>query len=55
MTTITRQWDYGGQWIMVVPEQNLVVVFTNHFAEGDELQWSTPERLLTTYILPAVK
>lgn len=46
---------FGGQWIMVVPEQNLVVVFTNHFAEGDELQWSTPERLLTTYILPAVK
>ena len=45
---------YGGQWIMVVPEQNLVVVFTNHFKEGDQLQWSTPERLLSTYILPAV-
>jgi CubicO group peptidase (beta-lactamase class C family) len=45
---------FGGQWIMVVPEHDLVVVFTNHFVEGDQLQWSTPERLLTTYILPAV-
>ena len=45
---------FGGQWIMVVPEHGLVVVFTNHFVEGDQLQWSTPERLLTTYILPAV-
>jgi CubicO group peptidase (beta-lactamase class C family) len=45
---------YGGQWIMVVPEHELVVVFTNNFEEGDELQWSTPERLLHTYILPAI-
>lgn len=45
---------YGGQWIMVVPEHELVVVFTNNFVEGEELQWSTPERLLSTYILPAV-
>jgi CubicO group peptidase (beta-lactamase class C family) len=44
---------FGGQWIMVVPEHELVVVFTNHFTEGDQLQWSTPERLLQTYILPA--
>ena len=46
---------YGGQWIMVVPEHDLVVVFTNNFEEGDELQWSTPERLLYTYILPAIQ
>ncbi|MGW8316490.1 MAG: serine hydrolase domain-containing protein, partial [Bacteroidales bacterium] len=45
---------YAGQWIMVVPEYDLVVVFTNNFDEGDEPQWSTPERLLNTYILPAI-
>ena len=45
---------FGGQWIIVVPEQDLVAVFTNHFTEGDQLQWSTPERLLNTYILPAI-
>lgn len=46
---------FGGQWIIVVPEHDLVAVFTNHFTEGDLLQWSTPERLLHTYILPAIK
>jgi CubicO group peptidase (beta-lactamase class C family) len=46
---------YGGQWIILVPEHDLLVVFTNHFTEDDELQWSTPERLLHTYILPAIK
>lgn len=45
---------YAGQWITVVPEQNLVVIFTNDFAEGENLQWNTPERLLNTYIIPAI-
>ena len=45
---------YSGQWISVVPEHNLVVVFTNEFTEGDNLQWNTPERLLNTYIIPAI-
>lgn len=46
---------YGGQWIMIAPVYDLVVVFTNQFVEGDGLQWTTPERLLNTYILPAVE
>jgi CubicO group peptidase (beta-lactamase class C family) len=46
---------YGGQWITIVPEHDLVVVWNNHFTEGDNFQWSTPERLLTTYILPAIE
>lgn len=46
---------YAGQWITVVPEHNLVVVFTNSFAEGEHLQWSTPERLMETYIIPALE
>lgn len=54
--------DYGlysavgfeGQWIMIVPEHNLVVVFNNDFVEGDGFQWNTPERLLNTYIIPAI-
>ena len=46
---------FEGQWITIVPESNLVVVFTNDFAEGDELQWNTPERLLNTYIIPAIQ
>jgi len=54
--------DYGlysavgfeGQWIMIVPEHELVVVFNNNFEEGDNFQWTTPERLLNTYIIPAI-
>lgn len=46
---------YSGQWIMIVPEHELVVVFNNRFSEDDHLQWSTPERLLNTYIIPAIK
>ena len=45
---------YGGQWITVVPEHDLVVVFTNSFEEGEILQLSTPERLTETYILPSL-
>jgi len=46
---------YQGQWITIVPELELVVVFNNKFIEGDNFQWSTPERLLTTYIIPAIQ
>ena len=46
---------YGGQWITIVPEHELVVIFNNAFTEGDNFQWNTPERLLTTYILPALE
>jgi len=45
---------FGGQWITIVPEHEMVVVFNNNLSEGDELQWKTPERLLTTYIIPAL-
>ncbi len=46
---------YGGQWIIIIPEHDLVVVFTNDFTEGEALQWLTPERLLTTYILTSLQ
>lgn len=46
---------YGGQWITIVPELDLVVVYNNRFVEGDNLQWYTPERLLNTYIIPALE
>ena len=46
---------YGGQWITIVPQHDLVVVFNNNFVEGDGLQWSTPERLLNTYIIPSLR
>jgi len=55
--------DYGlysavgfeGQWIMIVPQHNLVVVFNNRFEEGNDFQWTTPERLLNTYIIPSIQ
>lgn len=46
---------YQGQWIIIIPDHDLVVVFNNGFVEADDFQWSTPERLLTTYILPALQ
>lgn len=46
---------YAGQWISIFPEHDLVVVFNNQFTDGDNFQWSTPERLVNTYILPAIK
>jgi len=42
---------YAGQYIVVVPDQDMVVVFTSDLAERD---FFTPETLLQTYILPAV-
>ncbi|MFC2104899.1 serine hydrolase domain-containing protein [Bacteroidota bacterium] len=44
-----------GQWITIVPEYDLVVVFTNRFNNNISLQYETPERLLNTYILPAIQ
>ena len=45
---------FGGQWITIFPGQNLVVVFTNQFTDGDSFQWSTAERLVESYILPSI-
>lgn len=43
---------YLGQFIFVVPEKNMVVVFTSNNLEGDE--FFVPEELLDEYIIPAV-
>jgi hypothetical protein len=45
---------YLGQWIMILPDLELVVVFVNNFTPGDEEQWMTPIYLLQEYIIPAV-
>ncbi len=45
---------YGGQWIMVMQDYGLVVVFNDDFEEGNGSQWITPVRLLNEYIIPAV-
>jgi CubicO group peptidase (beta-lactamase class C family) len=45
---------YLGQWIMILPEKDMVVVFTDNFTPGDGEQWMTPINLLLDYIIPAV-
>lgn len=42
---------YGGQFIFVIPEMDLVVVFTSELREQD---FYVPQELLVGYILPAV-
>jgi len=42
---------FGGQFIFVVPEKNLVAVFTGALSPRE---FSLPERLLNKYVLPAV-
>ena len=44
---------YQGQWIMVLPDLQLVAVFINQFVPGDGEQWMTPIQLLQEYIIPA--
>jgi len=46
---------YGGQWIMILPDYELVVVFINNFEEGDGEQWNIPERLVMDYIIPSIE
>ncbi len=43
---------YGGQFIYVVPEQNMVVVFTGELRDED---FFIPEGLLNEYIIPAAQ
>jgi CubicO group peptidase (beta-lactamase class C family) len=43
---------YGGQYIIVVPEEDLVVVFVSDLAERD---FYLPEQLFYDYILPSIK
>jgi hypothetical protein len=40
---------------MIIPEDELIVVFTNYFNELDEFQTKTPWRLLDTFIIPAIR
>jgi CubicO group peptidase (beta-lactamase class C family) len=43
---------YAGQYIVVAPEQDMVVVFTSKLAERD---FYLPQRLLVEHILPAIQ
>ena len=45
---------YGGQWIMILPDYESVVVFINDFEEGNGEQWNIPERLVRDYIIPSI-
>jgi CubicO group peptidase (beta-lactamase class C family) len=45
---------YAGQWMMIVPAYDLVVVFNNHFDEGEEDQEATPVRLFYDYVIPSI-
>ena len=45
---------YGGQLLMVIPEYDLVVVFTNYHNQADWFQTESPWRLLDTFIIPAI-
>lgn len=46
---------YGGQILMIIPELDLIVLFTNSYNTSDAFQNNTPWRLLDTYIIPAIK
>jgi CubicO group peptidase (beta-lactamase class C family) len=43
---------YGGQYIIVVPEEDLVVVFVSDLVEAD---FYVPDQFLHRYILPSIK
>jgi len=45
---------YGGQWIMIVPDYDMVVVFNNHFNEGNANEEGTPMRLFYDYIMQSI-
>lgn len=44
---------FGGQWIMIHPALDLLMVCNNAFDEGDATQWNTPERLFNNLVIPA--
>jgi CubicO group peptidase (beta-lactamase class C family) len=43
---------YGGQFIFVVPDKNVIAVFTSHLSGKDQF---IPSRLLKLNIIPSVK
>ncbi len=42
---------YAGQFVFVLPEEDLVVVFVSDLSEGD---FYVPQILLMDYIIPAI-
>lgn len=45
---------FGGQILMLIPEFDLIALFTNDHNEADDFQMETPWRLLDTYIIPSI-
>ncbi len=45
---------FGGQLLMIIPEYDLIVLFTNYHNQEDSFQTDTPWRLLDTFIIPAI-
>lgn len=45
---------YKGQWIMIFPEHEMVVVFTNDFDPSSQEEWDFPEYLIRNYVLHSI-
>ena len=47
-------WGFGGQWVVVVPELNLVVAINSHGYDNDDGALNQVHELIARYVIPAV-
>ena len=53
LVDVQVMWGFGGQWVVVVPERQLVIAINSHGYEDSDAALQQAHELINDYLLPA--